>query len=258
MAFCPRAALDRKACSPAQAFGEVAEWFKAAVLKTSGMSNDKHADNLTHFALQNGPRSHNEVTRAKVAQGEVAEWFKAGGLENLSWAQVHSSGVRSDSLRQPPCPTLALNESHRRPRLHEPRTVTTRSSRATLAAMPPRRHTNYAHRLARVIVLNDGTVIVTLLDAVRIVRERCQGVELAIEQLRRRRNPATAPKSRKRPRRSSVCCARGGCSDRRTGAVATLAACQLLWPTIIRDQIATSARPIGATRPNQSPMGRAA
>ena len=49
--------------------------------------------------------------------------------------------------------------------------------------MPARRHTNYAHRLARVIVLNDGTVIVTLLDAVRIVRERCQGVELAIEQL---------------------------------------------------------------------------
>jgi len=33
--------------------------------------------------------------------------------------------------------------------------------RATLAAMPARRHTNYAHRLARVIVLNDGTVIVT-------------------------------------------------------------------------------------------------
>ena len=32
-------------------------------------------------------------------------------------------------------------------------------------------------------MLNDGTVIVTLLDAVRIVRERCQGVELAIEQL---------------------------------------------------------------------------
>ena len=48
------------------------------------------------------------------------------------------------------------------------------------AGAPP---TNYAHRLARVIVLNDGTVIVTLLDAVRIVRERCQGVELAIEQL---------------------------------------------------------------------------
>ena len=70
-----------------------------------------------------------------------------------------------------------------RPRLHEPRTITTQSSRATLAAMPARRHTNYAHRLARVIVLNDGTVIVTLLDAVWIVRERCQGVELAIEQL---------------------------------------------------------------------------
>ena len=49
--------------------------------------------------------------------------------------------------------------------------------------MPARRHTNYAHRLARVIVLNDGTVIVTLLDAVRIVREPLQGVELAIEQL---------------------------------------------------------------------------
>ena len=49
--------------------------------------------------------------------------------------------------------------------------------------MPARRHTNYAHRLARVIVVNDGTVIVTLLDALRIVSERCQGVELAIEQL---------------------------------------------------------------------------
>ena len=49
--------------------------------------------------------------------------------------------------------------------------------------MPARRHTNYAHRLARVIVVNDGTVIVTLLDAVRIVRERCRAVELAIEQL---------------------------------------------------------------------------
>jgi len=49
--------------------------------------------------------------------------------------------------------------------------------------MPARRHTNYAHRLARVIVLNDGTLIVTLLDAVRIVREPLQGVELAIEQL---------------------------------------------------------------------------
>ena len=48
--------------------------------------------------------------------------------------------------------------------------------------MLPRRP-NYARRLARVIVLDDGTVIVTLLDAVRIVRERCQGVELAIEQL---------------------------------------------------------------------------
>ena len=48
--------------------------------------------------------------------------------------------------------------------------------------MLPRRP-NYARRLARVILLNDGTVVVTLLDAVRIVRERCQGVELAIEQL---------------------------------------------------------------------------
>jgi len=50
--------------------------------------------------------------------------------------------------------------------------------RATLAAMLPR-HPNYARRLARVIVLDDGTAIVTLLDAVRIVRD----VELAIEQL---------------------------------------------------------------------------
>ena len=48
--------------------------------------------------------------------------------------------------------------------------------------MLPRRP-NYARRLARVIMLNDGTVIVTLLDAVRIVREPLQGVELAIEQL---------------------------------------------------------------------------
>ena len=48
--------------------------------------------------------------------------------------------------------------------------------------MLPRRP-NYTRRLARVIVLNDGTVIVTLLDAVRIVRERCRAVELAIEQL---------------------------------------------------------------------------
>ena len=55
-------------------------------------------------------------------------------------------------------------------------------ARATLAAMLSRR-ANYARRLARVIVLNDGTVVVTLLDAERIVRERCQGVELAIEQL---------------------------------------------------------------------------
>ena len=56
-------------------------------------------------------------------------------------------------------------------------------ARATLAVMPPSRRPIYARRLARMIVLNDGTVIVTLLDAVRIVREPLQGVELAIEQL---------------------------------------------------------------------------
>jgi hypothetical protein len=49
--------------------------------------------------------------------------------------------------------------------------------------MPPSRRPIYARRLARVIVLNDGTAIVTLLDAVRIVREQLKGVELAIEQL---------------------------------------------------------------------------
>ena len=63
--------------------------------------------------------------------------------------------------------------------------------RATLAAMLPRRP-NFARRLARVIVLNDGTAIVTLLDAVRIVRERCQGVELAIEQLTAAAKPGDA------------------------------------------------------------------
>jgi hypothetical protein len=64
-----------------------------------------------------------------------------------------------------------------RPRLHERRTVTTRSSRATLAAMPtahqsrdtrttrrPHRAPNYDHKLTRHVVLADGRRLCTLKD----------------------------------------------------------------------------------------------
>ena len=39
-----------------------------------------------------------------------------------------------------------------------------------MMAMPPRPHPDYTRKLSR--VLDDGTRIVTLLDAARIVRER--------------------------------------------------------------------------------------
>ena len=41
-----------------------------------------------------------------------------------------------------------------------------------MMAMPPRPHPDYTRKLSRVLVLDDGTLIVTLLDAARIVRER--------------------------------------------------------------------------------------
>ena len=55
--------------------------------------------------------------------------------------------------------------------------------------MPPRPHPDYTRKLSRVLVLDDGTRIVTLLDAARIVRERFVVatawplLELSIEQL---------------------------------------------------------------------------
>ena len=89
-----------------------------------------------------------------------------------------------------------------RPRLHEPRTITTQSSRATLAAMPtahqsrdtrttrrPHRAPNYDRKLTRRIVLDDGTRIVTLRDAADLFAERFATVkswrllEIAIERL---------------------------------------------------------------------------
>ena len=58
-----------------------------------------------------------------------------------------------------------------------------------MMAMPPRPHPDYTRKLSRVLVLDDGTRIVTLLDAARIVRERFVVatawplLELSIEQL---------------------------------------------------------------------------
>ena len=58
-----------------------------------------------------------------------------------------------------------------------------------MMAMPPRPDPDYTRKLSRVLVLDDGTRIVTLLDAARIVRERFVVatawplLELSIEQL---------------------------------------------------------------------------
>ena len=58
-----------------------------------------------------------------------------------------------------------------------------------MMAMPPRPHPDYTRKLSRVLVLDDGTRIVTLFDAARIVRERFVVatawplLELSIEQL---------------------------------------------------------------------------
>ena len=58
-----------------------------------------------------------------------------------------------------------------------------------MMAMPPRPHPDYTRKLSRVLVLDDGTRIATLLDAARIVRERFVVatawplLELSIEQL---------------------------------------------------------------------------
>ena len=52
-----------------------------------------------HFALRTDLRSHNEVTRAKVAQGEVAEWLKAHVLKTVRGRKPYR-GFESHPLRQ--------------------------------------------------------------------------------------------------------------------------------------------------------------
>jgi hypothetical protein len=85
---------------------------------------------------------------------------------------------------------MPARKSRHRLALREPRTVTTQSSRATLAAMPtarrsrdtritrrPRRAPNYDRKLTRRITLEDGTNLATLRDAANVVAVRLATVK---------------------------------------------------------------------------------